>query len=271
MINLTIALMAEAAPVIKHWKLQKSSQQSPFPIYEGDGVTLIISGKGKCNSAAATSWLASTTNNPGPTPSVWINIGIAGHRSFDTGTVINASKLLENSTGHCWYPTLIKNKIKQTTTVCTVDTPCSDYPDTHTYDMEATGFYQTAIRFTTAELTQCIKVISDNLKKPIEKINAGLAGELISAAMPAIDEQCQTLRSLTDSVDTVDTADVEAQFHRQYRFSVTQKHMLRRLLVRHVAVFGHLNINTEKLHHTAGGKTPQLLRTLDAMIRQTSS
>ena len=265
-INLTIALRAEAAPLIQHWNLKKSATHHPFPLYEGDQARLVVSGKGKCNSAAATSWLASTTNNSRSIPSVWINLGIAGHKTLQLGTAVAASKLVEDTTGYCWYPALIKNKIQQVSTVCTVDQPCLDYPDTHTFDMEATGFYQTAIRFSTAELTHCIKVISDNNQNSTDNISAGLIGELISSNLQLITEQCQNLQTLSDRIDWVDTADAEEHFYKQVKFSVTQKHQLRRLLVRHLAVFGHLNFDNSVPRDTSSGRATDLLRTLESSI-----
>ncbi len=268
MINLVIAMMAEAAPAIKHWNLKKRPDNHPFPIYEGDNIRLVISGKGKCHSAAATSWLASLTGYSRTSPSIWVNLGIAGHRTYDQGTLVTASKLIDQSTGNCWYPVFINNRIPQSTTVCTVDIPSTDYPELHAYDMEATGFYQTATRFTTAELAQCIKVISDNEQQSTDKINASLASDIISDNIHHIDEQFQALLSLTDSLDTIDTEELESCFYRQYKFSATQKHMLRRLLVRHLALFGHLDIDTDQLHVRSTGKTAVLLKQLNSLMNR---
>ena len=74
-ISLHVAQQHEAKPIIKYFHLRRYKHNSPFPIYLSDAYTLVVSGEGKLNTAAAVAYLAShfpnTTNNP------WLNIGIA--------------------------------------------------------------------------------------------------------------------------------------------------------------------------------------------------
>ncbi|MBN1839177.1 MAG: nucleoside phosphorylase [Campylobacterales bacterium] len=66
------ALVAEAKPIIGHFKLTCKAKQ-PFNLYEGDGIALIVSGMGSENTQNALVYALSLYE-----PCVAINIGIAG-------------------------------------------------------------------------------------------------------------------------------------------------------------------------------------------------
>jgi hypothetical protein len=44
----------------------------------------------------------------------------------------------------------------------TLSQPSEDYREDTLFDMEASGFMYSTLRFSSAELTQCIKIVSDN-------------------------------------------------------------------------------------------------------------
>ena len=111
MINFVIAHKAEASAILQHWKLKKNNETNPYPVYQNNGVKLIISGSGKTQSAAATSWLAATQSNLQRQNSIWLNVGIAGHQSLPLGSTIIANKLLDTATERSWFPTLINNQL----------------------------------------------------------------------------------------------------------------------------------------------------------------
>jgi hypothetical protein len=62
--------------------------------------------------------------------------------------------------------------------------------------MEAAAFYETAIRFSSSELIQCIKIISDNKSNPTEQIKAAQVSHWIQDALPVIEEYAQQLSQL---------------------------------------------------------------------------
>jgi len=68
------ALVAEAKPIIGHFKLTCKAKQ-PFNLYEGDGIVLIVSGMGSEKTKAALQYTLSLYE-----PNVAINVGIAGCR-----------------------------------------------------------------------------------------------------------------------------------------------------------------------------------------------
>lgn len=66
------ALVAEAKPIIGHFKLTCKAKQ-PFNLYEGDGIVLIVSGIGSEKTQEALMYALSLYE-----PCVAINVGIAG-------------------------------------------------------------------------------------------------------------------------------------------------------------------------------------------------
>jgi len=66
------ALVAEAKPIIGHFKLTCKAKQ-PFNLYENENVALIVSGMGSANTKEALAYTLSLYE-----PRVAINIGIAG-------------------------------------------------------------------------------------------------------------------------------------------------------------------------------------------------
>lgn len=238
MIYFVIALPAEATPVVKHWRLKKSNRQHPFTLFVRDELRLVISGIGKANSAAATAWLAGINSSYRQRDSIWVNLGIAGHRTLPTGTMVTASRIHDASTNQSWYPTLIKNSLAKTC-IQTVDQAAFQYKNDYTLEMEASGFYPTALRISTSELTQCFKVISDNQNNYASDITPEFTRSIIGDSLPVLEKQLEILKALTLEAEIVDSTDIESSFHRKWKFSETQKNRLQRLLHRQFAIYGH--------------------------------
>ena len=83
MIHFVVALPAEGKPLIDRYGLRRRTLRSDYPIYEGNDITLIVSGIGKVAAAAATACLHASTNDH--RPGVWLNVGIAGHSQRPVG------------------------------------------------------------------------------------------------------------------------------------------------------------------------------------------
>ena len=82
------ALLAEAGPVIRHFRL-KALSGTPFKVFENDEIRLVISGRGSAAAAAATSYLLATTS---PAEAI-INIGAFHHLSLPAGTLVFVKKV----------------------------------------------------------------------------------------------------------------------------------------------------------------------------------
>lgn len=266
-INFVVALPAEASPVVKRWRLKKSNRQHPFSLFTGDDLRLVVSGIGKCNSAAATSWLAGINSRYRQRNSIWVNIGLAGHRTLTTGTLVTASRIRDASTDQNWYPTLIKNPLAK---VCinTVDQPVFEYETDYALDMEASGFFPAAIKITTSELAQCYKVISDNPDNPATNITPEYARSIVGDNLPAIEKQLDQLKQLSGESEIVDSSEIEALFHSKWKFSETQKNRLQRQLHRQFALSGDYEKARKLLDdcRTKKWKTQDLLNVMESIL-----
>ncbi len=226
MICFVTAFPAEAKPMIKRYGF-KAFQSNPFPIYESDIGFLVISGMGKKSAAKAVSHLATLY----PANSIWINIGVAGHRDAEIGTAFLAHKIVDLKTGKNWYPQILFSPKCKTATVITVDQCETGYAQDAAYDMEVAGFYEEAARFSTAELIHSFKVISDNVVSPVAKISPKLAETLIEKNLEALNHLVEELTALRETLPTHDP-NLLKEFLDRWHFTVTELHQLCRALSR---------------------------------------
>lgn len=185
MLTIVVALHCEASPVISKYKLKKVTDVHHYQFYKNNEINLVISGVGKAASAGATGYCHAI--NGSPSHSAWLNIGMAGHVGFDLGSGFLVNKIHDNSTRQTWSPSIIFDPTCITDKLLTVDRPDSKYQFEGGVDMEAAGYYVTASRFTTSELVQCYKVVSDNQHSPVKKISTKEATKLIKEKMEDID------------------------------------------------------------------------------------
>ena len=193
MICLTVALRAEAKPLIDYYELKPYSPKGLFRVFKNEEIALVISGIGKIAAAAATTFLYTVL---GQYPHRgWLNIGVAGHAERAIGEGVLAHRIMDMATEKTWHSQPIVEHIIPTDRLITVDTPEINYRDSAMYDMEASGFYAIACRFTQLELVQCYKVISDNLATPTSTIVPRRVEQLIVAKLDEIDGLIAKLRS----------------------------------------------------------------------------
>lgn len=232
MILIVCAFLPEARPLIERFKLKYSSENSPFPLYQNAHLKLIISGPGKIASAAATSHLFTLFSSARPKSA--FNFGLAGHASHEVGEGFIGHQIREFSTNQALYPSLIFDLPCQTATISTVDTPESLYPEDCLYEMEAYGFYQTALRFSTCELIHVYKVVSDNSKAPLCSFNPKNARALIEKNLSTIEQILNALIILEKKIPHLDLTNHEEfqECLRRWNFSQTEKLQLQRIYQR---------------------------------------
>ncbi len=229
MLHLVTALQAEAKPLIEHYSLVRRNADA-FPIYDNQDIALIVSGIGKVAAAAATGYLHAQTGNHSCT--AWLNIGITGHSRRAIGDGVLAHKITDQITGRSWYPPLTFGLPCASDDLITVDEPETEYRENGLYDMEAAGFYATACRFTTAELVHCYKIVSDNLATPTEEVSGKTVQALIERRLDTVDILVQALRALAARLAEFQSDPGElARFLERWRFTVSEQHQLRRLLL----------------------------------------
>ncbi len=222
MLVFVTALACEARPLIDHFKL-KAKTHFPFSIYQNANRWLIVSGVGKINTAFAIGYLLTMLDK---FTAAWLNVGIAGHRSLSIGTGILANKIFDNATKRCHYPVFLNPPLAPTFSLCSVDCPETVFAEEHVYEMEAAAFAPSAMRFSSAELVHCYKVISDNQMQNIG-MDAQKITELVQPHVEKISAIGDDLEQLSLAVfRPLDLDPWLCQWH----FTESQQHRLARLL-----------------------------------------
>ena len=231
MIYFVAALPSEARPLIHHYDLKPVPHSGPFKVYRRADRCLIVSGIGKIRSANAVAFLHSFSGHV--QNQIWINIGIGGHSERAVGEGILAHKITDRASGESWYPPILFDLPCPTESVLTVDRAETKYPEPYVYEMEAAGFYDAALRFSTAELVQCYKIISDNRSSSPEHISAAWVERLIEQNLKVIDDLVRKIEKTASELPNVELPLHEFQsFLDRWHFTVTEQHQLRRLLLR---------------------------------------
>ena len=235
MIYIVVALPAEARPLIARYRLRDRPAGTPFPVYCNAGMALTVSGPGKIAAAAAAACLGS--GGPAPGTPAWLNIGVAGHATRSIGSGVIANRITDTATGTSWYPPQLLDHAISGGSLRTVDAAENGYPDDALYDMEASGFYPTACRFSTAELVQCFKVVSDNREIPASGLTARLCERLLDGQLASIDRLVRGLTDMARDYNAWHAPHPELdRLAGCWHFSVTQQHRLRELARRWTAL-----------------------------------
>ena len=237
-IHWVVALKPEAQPLIDALQLKLVPGNSLFPVYENVQAThrMVISGVGKVNAAAATAWLGQFGG------AGWVNFGIAGNFEAEIGTVFRAGRVIDAGTKKSWYPPAVwPSKLDRfsVTQVLTIDTPTSDYPEPNiSVEMEAAGFFPTALRFGCAELVQVIKVISDNAESNLSDLTPKIIRGIVEAVIDEVLRWSSTCLEplITEELERTSAPPGWAEIIGQYRFTETEKHILKREARRAIAL-----------------------------------
>jgi len=251
------ALPCEAKPFINHFKLKKDLSVTAFTIYHNADITLTVTGLGKSAMAAGVAYTLALF--PAPRLSVLLNIGIAGHRSYELGTVFVVEKITDQETGRNYYPQLIISPPCPTHPLVTVAQAQPDYPSDSLYEMEASAFYETAIRFSSSELIQCIKIISDNKNNPSSQIKPAQVSQWLSDALPVIEEYSQQLSQLA-SLNQPSIAASYAEMITQWHFTNSEKLQLNSVLNKRGVLTGHKPLNLEEIPQASAKELLNYLR-----------
>lgn len=154
------ALHCEAKPIIDFYRLKKSPRQNAFDLYQKPDMQCVISGIGKIASAAATAWVAALNHQQSSI--CWINLGTAGAASAPVGEIYWLNKITDSQSNRSYSPVPTFTIELQSKSCISLDQSSTNYHSNAIYDMEASAFFATASRFSTAEMVHSLKVISDN-------------------------------------------------------------------------------------------------------------
>lgn len=225
-----VATAIEAKALCSHYRLKRCQRTSSFPLYNNRDKTiyLIESGIGKVAAAAgvASAYYLSGAN----ATSVFLNIGIAGG-NLALGTVVAIDKIVDHDSQQHFYPGLIDQNKHSYTTLTTYSTPHQDYDHSTLMDMEASGFYQSALRFVSTEQIACLKIISDNNIESQRALNKQSVSELMSNALSSIITYCEAWRHYAcQQVAQHQLPPHYSTLIHQHHFTEYQQHQLLHLL-----------------------------------------
>lgn len=185
MIYVVVALAAEARPLVSHFQLKKVDNLEPLSVYRRSGLVLVVGGVGKEAAMASVDDLARAIAPE--EHSVWLNVGVAGHRSHDIGKVVLARQVTdaETSTEYRLLPPAdLHVEMGEVRTVTHVETR---YETSELYEMEASGFCERAMKLTSPELIQVLKIVSDNRRSGTLCVSARQVQSLVEDGLPKVD------------------------------------------------------------------------------------
>ena len=257
------ALPCEAKPLVEHFGLKKDVSVQPFAVYLNHDICLTVTGLGKSAMAAGVAYtqaLFSSVEHP-----VMLNIGIAGHRDHPLGCLFLIDKIIDIDSQKSYYPSLIFTPPCPTDSIQSSSKPQLYYDHPYLCDMEASAFYETAVRFSSSELILCLKVISDNQLSPVENIQPKQVAELLAVHLATVESLLALAASLAELITSPESRLFE-QLIQRYRFTVNERMQLKNQLSRWNVVTNHQSLDfDEALLHS--GK--DVLRWLDQRINNT--
>ena len=223
-----VALHCEAKPLISHYGLKKCLDLHSFEVYRGNSMICIICGIGKINAAAATAWIAALSQASASI--AWINIGTTGSAGRTIGTLLRITRIRDAESGQVFYPVPVFNSKISDASCKTLGKASFEYEKDWAYDMEASAFFETACRFSSAELVQCLKIVSDNPEHNHARDKHRISS-LISSQIPQITNFATRLTEINAAVGKLSIPTDEWQnFLALAHFSETEKNQLAKLL-----------------------------------------
>ena len=231
------ALPSEARPLVNHWGLKRLSSGGPYPVYQSacGARSLIVSGVGKVAAAAAVGYLAGHIG--AKRSDAWLNVGIAGSGEHGLGTLVVGHKVVDVGAAKSWYPSQLfqgpRLRRYLSAVIRTFEEEVTDYPGDGVVEMEAAGFVGAAMRHSSVELVQVVKVVSDTPEEPASGITPEGVSALITDKLEEITALGTELGALSGELAVLDRESPEvAVILERWRFSVSGGHQLRRLMRR---------------------------------------
>ena len=223
-----VALPCEAKPLVEYFKLKKQVSVKPFAVYLSKDICLTVTGLGKSAMAAGVAYSQALFSSG--KPAFLINLGIAGHRDFDLGALFLITKITDADSQRSYYPSLVFPVPCLTASIETVSKPVIDYHPTALCDMEASAFYETAIRFVSSEFVFCLKIISDNQFSEIANIQTKRVVEWIAKHLDTIEYLVLLANKQTACIKGNCDLVLYQQLINQYHFTLNEREQLKKLL-----------------------------------------
>lgn len=228
-VTVICALASEAQALIAHWRL-KALRERPLRVFGDDHARVVISGIGSHASAAAVGFAAGLC--AARSDDVWLNLGIAGHRSHALGTPLLMARIGHHGRDAAWYPSLLFTPPCAVAELVTYDQPVSDYPPHALCDMEAAGFMAATSRLAAGDLVQVMKVVSDNAEHGLAGIERTRVQALMQDALPTVLTLIERVRAVAARLPVASHDGFAAVLLTRWHFTHAQATQLRQLLRR---------------------------------------
>lgn len=218
----------EALPLIQALRLKRDNHVHAFALFSNDNIVLIESGQGAQLTAMAIGFVAGQLQQRNI---AWLNIGIAGHANADIGRLFTAQRIIDAQSQHSHYPDPSLNQDMDPETVCSYAQANNDYQQAMLYDMEAWAFFDAALHFSSLELIQCLKIVSDNSSRPAADLDKQQVAALIQTQSDNIISVIESLRQRVQQLRSIERLpDLYHSLLSNMRFSESQKPQLQNLL-----------------------------------------
>ena len=231
-IRWVVALKVEAEIILDEYNMNFDPEFTLFQVFRNFEKTrwLILSGIGRHNSAAATTYLYMISKASRSTS--WINLGIAGSGKGHYGDLCLVNKISNNGFSNT-YPASMSKVSFHKMNLFTTDVPLTDYTLHELIDMEGSAFYDTTNKLSGREFICLMKVISDGPNNNIEDLNKFKIRELIKLNIANIKTIVSYYEKLSmDQYQIIQQPKILSKILSQWHFSVSQKHRLENLIKR---------------------------------------
>ena len=241
MIHLIVATNSEARPLIDLFKLKKKKLKKNF-IYENQSISLTITGIGKVNAAIGVTQTYFFYNQK--SDNIWINIGLAGHKNLKVGDICSVSKISDNEIDKKFFPFI--NGFKMQNQECLTIGKQKKFYSSSIYDMESSGFYQSACKYSSKELLQIVKIISDNQYESIDFKNKEIVYNLIINHKKLINELCSFMFRLKKRIFPISNKISDTELNNLFskiKFTFTEREQMKALLGLYFTKYNSLHDN----------------------------
>ena len=231
-IRWVVALKAEAEMILDEFNMNFDPEFTLFQVFRNFEKTrwLILSGIGRHNSAAATTYLYMISKASRSTS--WINLGVAGRCNGHYGDLCLANKISNNGFSNT-YPASMPKVSFHKMNLFTTDVPLTDYTLHELIDMDGSAFYDITSKVSGRECSCLMKVISDGPNNNIEDLNKFKIREIIKLNIANIKTIVSYYEKLSmNQYQMIQQPKILSKILSQWHFSVSQKHRLENLIKR---------------------------------------
>jgi len=182
MIYILTALRPEADGLIKQYQLKKVKDK-PFEVFSSEKMKLVVSGVGKINAAAATSYILSDSDINYNHEDFFLNFGICGtlKKELTVGEMFLCNKVLDYETKECFFSYILLEYDLEEETIQSIDHLHQKFDFLEALvDMEASSAFKISSKFLNTHQIYVVKIVSDlAYKKNNEKLSKQFVLEIV--------------------------------------------------------------------------------------------